>query len=304
MYKRQDALFRREKPQKGRQRQFHQFGIEALGSSEVEQDVEVILLATKILCHLGISNTTLQINDIGNYGTRKKYQEKLNEYFSDYKSSLSKLSQNRLGNNSLRILDSKEEEDIEIIKNAPLIKEFLTKDELNNYSSLLSHLDALGIPYKENGHLVRGLDYYNGTTFEISNMSSKSQNALLGGGRYDNLVESMGGPSTPAVGFAAGIERLLIESSTEDKNETIDFFIGFESHAESAIKIANQLIDEGYSLYIDTLKRSEKNQLKNAIKMNASFYLRCDESIKLKNLTSKEELVVNNISELKKFIKL
>ena len=274
-----DALFRREKPQKGRQRQFHQFGIEALGSSEVEQDVEVILLATKILCHLGISNTTLQINDIGNYETRKKYQEKLNEYFSDYKSSLSKLSQNRLGNNSLRILDSKEEEDIEIIKNAPLIKEFLTKDELNNYSSLLTHLDALGIPYKENGHLVRGLDYYNGTTFEISNMSSKSQNALLGGGRYDYLVESMGGPSTPAVGFAAGIERLLIESSTEDKNETIDFFIGFESHAESAIKIANQLIDEGYSLYIDTLKRSEKNQLKNAIKMNASFYLRCDESI-------------------------
>ena len=299
-----DALFRREKPQKGRQRQFHQFGIEALGSSEVEQDVEVILLATKILCHLGISNTTLQINDIGNYETRKKYQEKLNEYFSDYKSSLSKLSQNRLGNNSLRILDSKEEEDIEIIKNAPLIKEFLTKDELNNYSSLLTHLDALGIPYKENGHLVRGLDYYNGTTFEISNMSSKSQNALLGGGRYDYLVESMGGPSTPAVGFAAGIERLLIESSTEDKNETIDFFIGFESHAESAIKIANQLIDEGYSLYIDTLKRSEKNQLKNAIKMNASFYLRCDESIKLKNLISKEELVVNNISELKKFIKL
>ena len=299
-----DALFRREKPQKGRQRQFHQFGIEALGSSEVEQDVEVILLATKILCHLGISNTTLQINDIGNYETRKKYQEKLNEYFSDYKSSLSKLSQNRLGNNSLRILDSKEEEDIEIIKNAPLIKEFLTKDELNNYSSLLTHLDALGIPYKENGHLVRGLDYYNGTTFEISNMSSKSQNALLGGGRYDYLVESMGGPSTPAVGFAAGIERLLIESSTEDKNETIDFFIGFESHAESAIKIANQLIDEGYSLYIDTLKKSEKNQLKNAIKMNANFYLRCDESIKLKNLISKEELVVNNISELKKFIKL
>ena len=299
-----DALFRREKPQKGRQRQFHQFGIEALGSSEVEQDVEVILLATKILCHLGISNTTLQINDIGNYETRKKYQEKLNEYFSDYKSSLSKLSQNRLENNSLRILDSKEEEDIEIIKNAPLIKEFLTKDELNNYSSLLSHLDALGILYKENGHLVRGLDYYNGTTFEISNMSSKSQNALLGGGRYDYLVESMGGPSTPAVGFAAGIERLLIESSTEDKNETIDFFIGFESHAESAIKIANQLIDEGYSLYIDTLKRSEKNQLKNAIKMNASFYLRFDESIKLKNLTSKEELVVKNISDLKKFIKL
>jgi histidyl-tRNA synthetase len=114
----------------------------------------------------------------------------------------------------------------------------------------------------------------------------------------------MGGPSTPAVGFAAGIERLLIESLMDDKNETIDFFIGLGSHAENAIKIANQLIDEGYSIYIDTLKKSEKNQFKNAIKMNSSFFLRCDESIKLKNLTSKEELVVNNISELKKFIKL
>ena len=184
-----------------------------------------------------------------------------------------------------------------------MIKEFLTKEELNNYSSLLSHLDALGISYKENGYLVRGLDYYNGTTFEISNMSSKSQNSLLGGGRYDNLVESMGGPSTPAVGFAAGIERLLIESSMDNKNETIDFLIGFDSHAENAIKVTNQLIDEGYSVYIDTLKKSEKNQLKYAIKMNASFYLRCDESIKLKNLSSKEESVIDNISELKKFTK-
>ena len=186
-----DALFRKEKPQKGRQRQFHQFGIEALGSSEVEQDVEVILLATKVLFQLGITNTNLQINNIGNHETRKKYEAKLNEYFSDYKSHLSKISQNRLKNNSLRILDSKEKEDLEIIKNAPLIKEFLTKDEQNNFTKLLSHLDALGISYKESGHLVRGLDYYNGTTFEITNMSSKSQNALLGGGRYDYLVESM-----------------------------------------------------------------------------------------------------------------
>ena len=184
-----------------------------------------------------------------------------------------------------------------------MINEFLTKDELNNFKTLLSHLDALEISYKESGHLVRGLDYYNGTTFEISNMSSRSQNALLGGGRYDYLVESMGGPSTPAVGFAAGIERLLIESSMHDKNEEIDFFIGFDSHAEKAIRIANQLIDEGYSIHIDTLKKSEKNQLKNAIKMNASFYLRCNELIELKNLSSKEECVINNITDLKKFIK-
>ena len=299
-----DALFRKEKPQKGRQRQFHQFGIEAFGSSEVEQDVEVILLATKVLFRLGIDNTTLQINNIGNHETREKYEAKLNGYFSDYKSQLSKISQNRLNNNSLRILDSKEKEDLKIIKNAPLIKDFLTKDQLNNYTKLLSHLDALGISYKENCHLVRGLDYYNGTTFEITNMSSRSQNALLGGGRYDYLVESMGGPSTPAVGFAAGIERLLIESSMEDENERIDFFIGFiDTYAQSAMKIANQLIDKGYSVHIDTLKKSEKNQLKNAIKMNANFYLMCSELIEIKNLNSKKEFVINDISELKKFIK-
>ena len=295
-----DALFRREKPQKGRQRQFHQFGIEALGSSEIEQDVEVILLSSKILCHLGIKNTTLQINNIGNKETRKIYEEKLKTYLTDHKSKLSKLSQTRLKNNSLRILDSKEKEDIEIIKNAPLIKEFLSKNELESFSSLLSHLNALNIPFEENGHLVRGLDYYNGTTFEICNTSSKSQNALLGGGRYDYLVESMGGPSTPAVGFAAGIERLLLESSLTNDNRGLDFFIGFNSHSENAIKIANQLIDEGFIVHIDTLKKSKKNQLKSAIKMNSSFYLRIEESIKLKNLNSKEEYIVKNISELKK----
>ena len=133
-------------------------------------------------------------------------------------------------------------------------------------------------------------------------MSSKSQNALLGGGRYDYLVESMGGPSTPAVGFAAGIERLLLESSLTDDSRSLDIFIGFNSHSENAIKIANQLIDEGFTVHIDTLKKSEKNQLKSAIKMNSSFYLRIEESIKLKNLNSKEEYIVKNISELKKLI--
>ena len=298
-----DALFRREKPQKGRQRQFHQFGIEALGSSLIEQDVEVILIATKILCLLGIENTTLQINNIGNKETRMKYESKLNNYFSDHKNKLSKLSQKRLGANSLRILDSKEKEDIEVIKNAPLIKEFLSNEELENYNSLLSHLNALQIPYIENGHLVRGLDYYNGTTFEILNMSSNSQNALLGGGRYDYLVESIGGPSTPAIGFAAGIERLLNESFFDNKNQSIDFFIGFDINSKDAINISNQLIDEGFSVFVDTSKKSEKNQLKNAIKMNAEYYLRCGESMRLKNLGSKEEFVIDNLKDLKKVIK-
>lgn len=294
-----DALFRREKPQKGRQRQFHQFGVEALGCSEIEQDVEIILLATKILCQLGIENTVLQINNIGNTDTRQLYQEKLSQYFTSYKSQLSKISLNRLEVNPLRILDSKEEMDFDIINKAPMITEYLSKEEKNNYSNLLSHLDALNISYEENGRLVRGLDYYNSTTFEISTISSRSQNALLGGGRYDYLVESMGGPSTPAVGFAAGIERLILESNLKLPNKGPDFFIGYETGSSKILKIANQLIDNGFSVFIDTLKKSEKNQTKHAIKLNAKYYLRLNDKIMLKDLHSKKEFEVNSANQIK-----
>ena len=299
-----DALFRREKPQKGRQRQFHQFGVEALGCSEIEQDVEIILLATKILCQLGIENTVLQINNIGNTDTRQLYQEKLSQYFTSYKSQLSKISLNRLEVNPLRILDSKEEMDFEIINKAPMITEYLSKEEKSNYSNLLSHLDALNISYKENGRLVRGLDYYNSTTFEISTISSRSQNALLGGGRYDYLVESMGGPSTPAVGFAAGIERLILESNLKLPNKGPDFFIGYETGSSKILKIANQLIDNGFSVFIDTLKKSEKNQTKHAIKLNAKYYLRLNDKIMLKDLHSKKEFEVNSANQIKDYLAL
>ena len=294
-----DALFRREKPQKGRQRQFHQFGVEAFGSSEIEQDIEVILIATKVLCHLGIDNTVLQINNIGSKDTRMLYQDKLSKYFTSYKSKLSKISLKRLEINPLRILDSKEEIDLEIIDGAPLITEFLPKDEHSKYLNLLSHLNALNISYQENGRLVRGLDYYNSTTFEISTLSSKSQNALLGGGRYDYLVESMGGPATPAVGFAAGIERLMIESNFTISKEKVDFFIGYESQSEKIMSIANQLIDNGYNVFIDTLKKSEKSQIKSAIKLNAKYFLRINDKIILKDLHSKKEFEVNSLNQIK-----
>ena len=294
-----DALFRREKPQKGRQRQFHQFGVEAFGSSEIEQDIEVILIATKVLCHLGIDNSVLQINNIGSKDTRMLYQDKLSKYFTSYKSKLSKISLKRLEINPLRILDSKEEIDLEIIDGAPLITEFLSKDEHSKYLNLLSHLNALNISYQENGRLVRGLDYYNGTTFEISTLSSKSQNALLGGGRYDYLVESMGGPAIPAVGFAAGIERLMIESNFTISKERVDFFIGYESQSEKIMSIANQLIDNGYNVFIDTLKKSEKSQIKSAIKLNAKYFLRINDKIILKDLHSKKEFEVNSFNQIK-----
>jgi histidyl-tRNA synthetase len=157
----------------------------------------------------------------------------------------------------------------------------------------------LNISYQENGRLVRGLDYYNSTTFEISTLSSKSQNALLGGGRYDYLVESMGGPATPAVGFAAGIERLMIESNFTVSKERVDFFIGYESQSEKIMSIANQLIDNGYNVFIDTLKKSEKSQIKSAIKLNAKYFLRINDKIILKDLHSKKEFEVNSLNQIK-----
>ena len=189
--------------------------------------------------------------------------------------------------------------DFDIINKAPMITEYLSKEEKSNYSNLLSHLDALNISYEENGRLVRGLDYYNSTTFEISTISSRSQNALLGGGRYDYLVESMGGPSTTAVGFAAGIERLILESNLKLPNKGPDFFIGYETGSSKILKIANQLIDNGFSVFIDTLKKSEKNQTKHAIKLNAKYYLRLNDKIMLKDLHSKKEFEVNSANQIK-----
>ena len=206
-----DSLFRREKPQKGRQRQFNQFGVEAFGSSNIEQDVEVIMIAATCLKTLKINETTLHVNNIGSPETRTQYEELLKKYFTQNISSLSSLSKKRLETNPIRILDSKEKEDLSIIKNAPIIKELLTDSEKEDFNMLLSNLDTLNVKYEESPYLVRGLDYYNGTTFEITTRSNKSQNALCGGGRYDFLVEQMGGPSTPAIGFAAGMERMIIE---------------------------------------------------------------------------------------------
>ena len=220
-----DSLFRREKPQKGRQRQFNQFGIEAFGSSNIEQDVEVIMIAATCLKTLQINETTLHVNNIGSPETRTQYEELLKKYFTQNISSLSSLSKKRLETNPIRILDSKEKEDLSIIKNAPIIKELLTDSEKEDFNMLLSNLDTLNVKYEESPYLVRGLDYYNGTTFEITTRSNKSQNALCGGGRYDFLVEQMGGPSTPAIGFAAGMERMIIESQYQVEKNSIDIYI-------------------------------------------------------------------------------
>ncbi len=299
-----DSFFRREKPQKGRQREFNQFGVEAFGTKNSEQDAEIILIAKQILKKLNINNTNLMINNIGDSNTRTKYESKLKTYFNDHKNSLSELSKIRLQTNPMRILDSKEKEDQTIIENAPLIKDLLSKEEKEHFNAVLKHLKGLGIDYNENPYLVRGLDYYNGTTFEITTQSAVSQNALCGGGRYDSLVQKMGGPETPAVGFAAGIERIILEAKQELGENNIDIYISCnnEEYLSKGFNIIYDLIENEYKIFFDTNKKNIKNQIKDAVKKNAKFMIAINETITVKNLLSKKEKNVSE-SEILDFLK-
>lgn len=214
------AMFRYERPQKGRQRQFHQLGIECIGSPNPIADVEVIRLAIKILEALKCLEYNLEINSIGNIEERSLYQAQLISYLNQYKYELDIDSQNRLKTNPLRILDSKNSKTQEILLEGPKLKNFLKSKSLHHFDEICDHLNSLNISYKINEYLVRGLDYYNYTAFEIKEQSLGSQDTICGGGRYDKLIEQLGGPKTPSVGWAIGIERLMIITQNQLKIQT------------------------------------------------------------------------------------
>ena len=218
-------MFRYERPQKGRLRQFHQIGIELLGTRSEQADIEVIACANNLIKSLNIDkSSTLNINSLGNIAERKIYIAELLVYLNDFKNKLSIDSKNRFKKNPLRILDSKSEEDIEIIKNAPKLINYLEAESKDNFNKVLEGLTNLDIPYKINHKLVRGLDYYNNTTFEFITDRLGSQSAILAGGRYDNLMKQMGGSDIPGIGWAAGIERLaLLATIKEDQKKKISF---------------------------------------------------------------------------------
>ena len=202
-------MFRYERPQKGRYRQFHQIGIEVLGAAEPLADAEVIACGWDILCALGVSDgTVLEINTLGDSESRVAYRAALVEYFSAHKDALSHDSRVRLEKNPLRILDSKDETDRAIVAGAPVIGEHLTEAAASFYASVRAHLTRFGVPFRENPRIVRGLDYYSHTAFEFVTDRLGAQGTVMAGGRYNGLVEEMGGPATPSVGWAAGIERL------------------------------------------------------------------------------------------------
>ncbi len=204
-------MFRYERPQKGRYRQFHQIGIELIGPAEPLADAEVIACGWDILKALGVAGeTVLEINTLGDKESRAAYRDALVAYFTEHRAGLSADSLARLERNPLRILDSKEERDRRIVANAPTIAGFLTEPAAAFYARLQTHLDRFGVPFRENPRIVRGLDYYGHTAFEFITSKLGAQGTVMAGGRYDGLVEEMGGPPTPAVGWAAGIERLAM----------------------------------------------------------------------------------------------
>ena len=269
--------FRRERPQKGRQRQFHQFGIEAIGSANPEQDAEVISLGWDILKSFGIKSLELKLSSIGSKSCRENFKSELVKYLNPFIPKLSEVSQRRLEKNPLRILDTKNKDEIEIVKSAPKIEQFYTKDDQNYFFSVQKFLNDLEIPFKIDPLLVRGLDYYTQTTFEICSENLGAQDALLGGGRYNGLVGSLGGKDAPAVGFAAGMERVIIAAKNRKKiSSKIPTIYAICTNDEAMGILQNsakQLRNIGYKVICETLRRSMRSQMRDANKSNADYVM-------------------------------
>ena len=279
LYYNSAPMFRYERPQMGRQRQFHQFGIELLGSSSPLADLQVIEFALAVYQKLGFANFHLKLNTLGNQTSREKWREELVKYLRSNLDALSDDSKRRLETNPLRILDSKNPGDIAIVTGAPNITDYLDQADAEHFSELKSLLTSEKISYSVEPHLVRGLDYYNRTVFELTSTDLGSQDALCGGGRYDTLIEKLGGPPTPAVGFAAGVERLVLVLSKLRGGEIakpkpdVYLVISDKEGREVGISIASDLRKGGFSVIYDLLDRSVKAQMREADKSGTRFVL-------------------------------
>lgn len=272
------SCYRYEKPQAGRLREFHQFGVECFGAASALADAEVIALAKNYFDYLGIENLVLEINSIGCPECRKKYSEALKSYFEDKKSQLCETCLSRLERNPMRILDCKSPICSEIAAGAPVVLDYICDDCREHFDNLKKYLDALGIDYVVNPQIVRGLDYYTRTVFEFVSRDEKTDGLVLGGGgRYDGLVEELGGTPTAACGLAIGIERLLLvmeESGVafpEAPKCNISLVTAGEKALLKALEISAELRASGYSVNVDTVGRSIKAQMKYSNKIGAEF---------------------------------
>ena len=272
-------MFRQERPQAGRQRQFHQFGGEALGSTSPLLDAEIIIIAYRILTLLGLKNLTVKINSLGVPSSRENYKKLLRDFLKDKKHMLSEDSRKRYDQNVLRIFDSKIDSDQEILKDAPLMIDHIDEESSKDFEVVKNILVTANIPFEIDPKLVRGLDYYTKTTFEIISGNVGSQSALCGGGRYDLLVEQLGGSPTPGVGFAAGMERILLacenEKSLNLPEEKIDLYIVRldEELSPKIFDLGLRFRTENLAVEFDYLNRSVKAQMREANKLKARFVL-------------------------------
>lgn len=275
-------MFRHERPQKGRYRQFHQFGVEVFGLNGPDIDAELIMLTARLWRELGIDQfTTLQLNTLGSSAERAAYRDALVVFLEQHKESLDEESKRRMYSNPLRVLDSKSAQVQEILKNAPILSDYFGEETQAHFSGLKTLLDAAGIAYQVNERLVRGLDYYNYTVFEWVTESLGAQGTICGGGRYDGLVEQLGGQATPAVGFAMGLERLtLMLESLEKVNNlpaTVDIYICMagEGALTAGLLLAEKLRTERPQLRVMTHcgGGNFKKQMKRADKVAAKLAL-------------------------------
>jgi histidyl-tRNA synthetase len=290
-------MFRREKPQKGRYRQFHQFGIEAFGWPGADIDAEIIRVGARIWKELGVENVSLQLNTLGSPATRTIYREALYQFFSRNLDTLDSDSQRRLERNPLRILDSKVASTQEIIERAPSILDFLDPESRQHFEDLCESLERSGITPEINMRLVRGLDYYTSTVFEWVTDKLGAQNAVCAGGRYDRLIEQRGGGATPAVGFAMGIERLVELISAQEKassHSILDVYLISMVGQQTAVELGETLRDAGIRVCEHCGGGKIKNQMKRADSSGARYALIVGEDelkkgiVQLKDLRGKE----------------
>ncbi|MCI5911384.1 MAG: histidine--tRNA ligase [Oscillospiraceae bacterium] len=299
------SCFRHERPQAGRLREFHQFGLEMVGSKSARADAEVICLAKTLLDTLGLKNIELNINSIGCPTCRKKYHEALRAFFADRKEELCDTCKSRLEKNPMRILDCKSPVCQEIAKNAPVITDYLCEECSTHFDDLKKYLTSLGIAYSINPKIVRGLDYYTKTVFEFVTTEIGAQGTVCGGGRYDGLVEELGGKPTPSLGFAMGIERILLlmekQGATFLPEKELDLYIApmDESAVTKAMQLAKEAREAGYTVEYDLMERGLKAQMKYADKKGAAFTMVLGENelnsgtAKLKNMQTGEQTEIS-----------
>lgn len=298
-------MFRYERPQAGRLRQFHQIGVECFGSANPATDVETIAMAQDLFDQLGLTNISLHLNSLGTPESRASYRQALIDYLTPLADSLSKDSQRRLHENPLRVLDSKDPADKVAVENAPSILDYLDAESQAHFDAVRGMLDELDIPYVIDHRMVRGLDYYNHTIFEFITPVDGTDLTVCAGGRYDGLVSYFGGPETPAFGFGLGIERLLLildkQGQLPDASANLDLYIavlGTEGNSR-ALELVQAVRKQGFSAERDVLDRKLKAQFKSADALGAKLLLTLGESeldqeqVTIKNNQTRAELTVS-----------